>query len=253
MNHQRKCDSAGRPQAFTLIELLVVIAIISILAGMLLPALSGAKARALRIQCLSQERQLSVATTMYADDNAGRYPPPKYRPGWAARMADQIVNPKILVCPRDPSSHPPSAGQTGRSAGYTVAEQTAWPMDAADHSYMMNGWNDWYQVSTVDYTMSTNYPGVPETSIGHPSDTILFGEKDPVWDDFYMDYKGSDDVQRLDQSRHGSTRRSDDRAAGSNYALCDGSARFYKFGATLSPINLWAILDSERQISIPTP
>jgi prepilin-type N-terminal cleavage/methylation domain-containing protein len=55
--------------AFTLIELLVVIAIVAILAALLLPALATARERSRRAACLNNLRQLSLAATLYADDN----------------------------------------------------------------------------------------------------------------------------------------------------------------------------------------
>ena len=65
---------AYSPKAFTLLEILVVVSIIMILAALLLPALSSAKAKGKQVGCMNNLKQLALGSQMYAADNEGRLP-----------------------------------------------------------------------------------------------------------------------------------------------------------------------------------
>jgi prepilin-type N-terminal cleavage/methylation domain-containing protein/prepilin-type processing-associated H-X9-DG protein len=237
--HALRSDGAAscRQAAFTLIELLVVIAIIGILAAMLLPSLASAKEMGKRIACLNNIRQLGLANFMYVDDNEDRHYPRTSNPLWTIGLKDYFKNPRILCCPDD------------RTPDYRLA-----PVDFP-HSYIINAWNDYFEtvLTPAEFNIYLNVKpywtnGMPNSVIRFPSETLIFGEKVGEKGHHYMDFRQGDignDDEMIDQGRHshGTARRG---SGGANFAFTDGSARFLKYWHSLSPVNLWAVMDVWR-------
>lgn len=119
-------------RAFTLIELLVVIAIISILAGMLLPVFSQARGMARQIDCVSNQRQMAMALTMYAMDNSERLPAGGAVEGsfWWQELALYINDERLLVCRSADLSKPdsiPTYGMNLQLRGQSLAVVETFP------------------------------------------------------------------------------------------------------------------------------
>jgi prepilin-type N-terminal cleavage/methylation domain-containing protein len=245
-HNKNEPTSLRRNAGFTLIELLVVIAIIAILASMLLPSLSRAKETARRISCISNLKQLTVATTLYADNNRGVYPLRSATVRWPSQIYSEFKNVKILRCISDGPELPKTAG----------TDTNNFPADAAPRSYMINAWNE-YMKKTLEpdefnrYMSGQSTVSMKQTAIPHPSETVLFGEKKSSSVHYYMDLfefsrdRLANDDTELEQGRHVS-KAPGSRSGGSDYAFTDGSSRYLKFWRSLGPMNLWCTLDEDR-------
>lgn len=130
--------------AFTLVELLVAIAIIGILAALSLAALSGAKLKAQRTQCLNNVRQLSLGSFMYASENGRHagYETSAFPGGnWMGTLNEYATTRSILLCPSAPLREPPPTN--GNEQGYA---DRAWVRWTSDHKTMFSGsygYNGW--------------------------------------------------------------------------------------------------------------
>ncbi len=187
-------------RGFTLIELLVVIAIIAILAAILFPVFSRARAKARQTACLSNIKQISLALMMYSDDYDETYPTVDHITGydWWMPLQPYVKSAELFRCPA----------------------YKAGPTDPAT-DYLLNGlfahgsYNSIFEETSRQIAIAVRDPAWLETGY-HP------------WPD---DYSSWDDLTTYSEFVTAIAREIHN--GGSNYGFADGYAKFTKWDATI--------------------
>src|SRR5579884_3637316 len=241
---------SDRQHAFTLIELLVVIAIIAVLAAILFPVFAQAREKARATACLSNMRQIGLATRLYMSDYDEHFPQTKQSdaqpqiddadgsiedPDYGSIFAMilpytgngnngdelQMKLQKIYACPSDPAPFDPSCPDVINIGGPHVI------------SYLVNGYFVW---------------GMTDAQVSRPADTILYAERrsvtdgnppaPPYCDDiyhpwFYPPVNSRAPANEMDPSTGAiATHR---HSEGANWVFADGHSGWKRYTQTFSP------------------
>lgn len=226
-------------RAFTLIELLVVIAIIAILAAILFPVFAQAKTAAKKTACLSNQRQIGIALTMYRDESDGV----NFFFGHAV----------------DPSRAQPTVpfGATRENRWWNQIQPymksldlLVSPSDSGKRPHVLEDGKDGRPLVPRSYVANRAVESLSETAIERPSDVVAVTVKNGVYDDswfeppknLYPKAVGQPPVLALDL-----------QSGGINMTFFDGHAKWQSKGYTLSdPCGLpWSGVDIMRQYPIP--
>jgi len=253
-------------KAFTLIELLVVIAIIAILAAILFPVFSQAKAAAKQSACLSNLKQIGLASALYANDFEDCFPAilPNQQPinggqtlgrPWDTMLSPYIKNDELFHCPSDPAIWP-NYGQDAWWDGAYWSKHKKRSYGIIGNIYTTQGGLTAQDTNTgvgVGLLSDTAY-GRSMTVFDEPAGTVAYLENwvnfDGNQDSWLGVRSGSSfvgcDMRELPGRNYPSSAPADQlpcpssynyafkpkqgHAAGTNYAFVDGHVKILNFG-----------------------
>lgn len=168
-------------RGFTLIELLVVLAVIAGLAALVLPALARAKRKAHNITCVSQLKQLGIATRLYAEDNNARLPAAELLPSNPSNPSQPLPRISELLAP-----YAGKAGVTNVSGSvFKCPDDNAWYFEVEGSSYQ---WNAGLNGQRIDFGENNHFQGVIVTNgvVAWQTNGIITHAA--VWTPLLLDY-----------------------------------------------------------------
>ncbi len=238
-------NAAKSKMGFTLIELLVVIAIIAILAAILFPVFAQARAQARKVVCLSNMKQIGLASMMYVQDYDEIFAPNRlYKDGtntdiapngatWHALIYPYIKNSEIFFCPDDTLN-------VGGSEGY-IDGNIFGTHDGGDDNTAPNPGAKCLSYAYNGATFNKDNAGIALASITAPSNIMMHVETrmwwpdlgpwilDPWYEDNWLLGWGWPAGKGMFSSHNGML----------NWSYCDGHVKTKKLASTIAPNYEW--------------